>query len=74
MRYIVIVLPSYDTGSIIGVTDDLDLVIWTDDIIVIDTSNGDLYMYEGKGWIKNGNLSEEHYDIEKLVKMTLEVL
>ncbi len=70
-RYIVLVIPPYDTGSIIGVTDSLDTIIWTDDVIVIDILNGDLYRYEGERWQKSGDLNEDEYDVEKLVAATL---
>lgn len=70
-RYIALVMPSHDQGSIIGVADDLDMIIWTDDVTVVDTVSGDLYTYEGEAWRKTSDLNEDEYDVGKLVAATL---
>lgn len=65
-RYIAISLPSYETGSILAVADNLDDFKSYCDITVIDIQTGDLYVYED-GWAYDGNLNTEFYELKSKV-------
>lgn len=70
-QYIALMMPLHKQGSIIGIADSLDELIWTDDVMVINIVNGDLYRYENEAWQIKGSLNEEEYNIEQLVAATL---
>ena len=60
-RYIILSLPSYDSGVIVGAVDKLVIFKWLhSDHVAIDTQTGDLYYYD-KAWKKDDSLNDEVY-------------